>query len=73
MLANLKMTIAARRLKQADLAWEMQISASTFSEIVNGRRRPDASTRKRIAHRLCADEKWLFSTFAKIPKSEESE
>lgn len=70
MLLNLKTTLAVRGMKQVDLAHELKIPASTFSEIVNGRRSPDASTRRRIAIRLDAEENWLFSRLVQIPKRE---
>ena len=68
MLLNLKTVLAARGIKQADLAYELRIPASTLSEIVHERRRPDASMRLRIARRLDAEEKWLFSSVVRIPK-----
>jgi transcriptional regulator with XRE-family HTH domain len=68
MLSNFKTALAVRGVKQVDLAYELRIPASTLSEIVHGRRRPDASTRKRIAARLDVDEKWLFSRVVEIPK-----
>jgi transcriptional regulator with XRE-family HTH domain len=67
MLVNIKTALAVRGMKQVDLAYELRIPASTLSEIVHERRRPDASTRRRIATRLDADEKWLFSRLVQIP------
>jgi hypothetical protein len=37
-LVNLKAALAARRMRQVDLAIELKISPSVLSEIVNGRR-----------------------------------
>jgi transcriptional regulator with XRE-family HTH domain len=68
MLPNLKAALAERRMKQVDLAYELRIPASTLSEIVHERRRPAASIRDRIARRLDAEEKWLFSSHVQIPK-----
>jgi transcriptional regulator with XRE-family HTH domain len=67
MLANLKAALAARRLRQVDLALSLKIPPSTLSEIICGRRQAESSLRTRIAEALCADEAWLFSTFARIP------
>jgi transcriptional regulator with XRE-family HTH domain len=68
MLPNLKAALAVRGMKQVDLAYELRIPASTLSEIVHERRRPDASIRCQIAQRLDADEKWLFASLVQIPK-----
>ena len=73
MLLNLKTTIAARRLTQADLALRLGIAPSALSEIIHGRRQTDPSLRARIAEALHADEAWLFSSVAHIPKHEKSE
>ena len=72
MLLNLKTTIAARRLTQADLAPRLRISPTALSEIIHGRRQADPSLRTRIAEALRADEAWLFSSFTRIPKHEQS-
>ncbi len=68
MLANLKTTIAARRLKQVDLALQLKIAPTALSEIIHGRRQADASLRARIAQALQADESWLFSSVVRIPR-----
>lgn len=67
MLVNLKMTIAARRMTQVDLALQLKIAPTILSEIIHGRRQADPSLRARIAEALRADETWLFSTVARIP------
>jgi len=67
MLANLKTTIAARRLTQVDLALRLKIPPTVLSEIIHGRRLADGSLRARIAEALRADESWLFSTVTRIP------
>jgi transcriptional regulator with XRE-family HTH domain len=66
-LVNLKSAIAARGLRQVDLALELKIAPSVLSEIVNGRRSAYASLRARLAEALQADELWLFSTITRIP------
>jgi transcriptional regulator with XRE-family HTH domain len=66
-LVNLKSAIAARGLRQVDLALELKIAPSVLSEIVNGRREADASLRARLAQLLHADEAWLFSRITRIP------
>jgi transcriptional regulator with XRE-family HTH domain len=67
MLVNLKTTIAARRLKQFDLALQLKIPPTVLSEIIHGRRLADGSLRARMAKALRADESWLFSTVTRIP------
>jgi transcriptional regulator with XRE-family HTH domain len=67
MLANLKAALAARRVRQFDLALMLKISPSVLSEIINGRRQPNPSLRARIAEALHADERWLFSYITRIP------
>lgn len=67
MLVNLKMTIAARGLKQVDFALQLKIAPTVLSEIIHGRRRADSSLRARIADVLHADETWLFSSITRIP------
>jgi transcriptional regulator with XRE-family HTH domain len=67
MLMNLRAALAARRLRQVDLALSLKIPPSTLSEIICGRRPADPSQRARIAVALCADEAWLFSAFTRIP------
>ena len=56
MLMNLRAALAARRLRQVDLALSLKIPPSTLSEIICGRRPADPSQRARIAVALCADE-----------------
>jgi transcriptional regulator with XRE-family HTH domain len=73
MLANFKAALAARRIKQVDLAYDVRMSSSTLSEIVNERRQANAPTRKRIACVLGVDEAWLFSASVKLPKPADSD
>jgi transcriptional regulator with XRE-family HTH domain len=68
MLVNLKAALAARRVRQVDLAISIGISPSVFSEIINGRRTADPGLRAQIAKELDADESWLFVCHASIPK-----
>lgn len=72
MLLNLKSAIAARGMRQVDLAMQLKITPSVLSEIVNGRREPDASLRSRIAEALDVDEQWLFSRVTRIPRASSS-
>lgn len=67
MLANLKATFAARRVRQVDLALSLRIPPSALSEIVNGRRKASPGLRDRIAQALRADPDWLFSRSTVIP------
>jgi transcriptional regulator with XRE-family HTH domain len=74
MLANLKTTIAARRLTQVDLAVDLKIAPTVLSEIIHGRRQADPSLRARLAEILQANEDWLFArTFHIPPKSDATE
>ncbi len=63
----MKTALAARRLKQADLAARIGISPTALSEVIHERRIPDAGLRARIAQELVADENWLFSSLIEIP------
>jgi transcriptional regulator with XRE-family HTH domain len=67
LLVNLKSAIAARGLRQVDLALELKIAPSVLSEIVNGRRQAEDSLRARLSQLLQADEAWLFSRITRIP------
>jgi transcriptional regulator with XRE-family HTH domain len=67
MLTNLKAALAARRLRQVDLALSLKIPPSTLSEIICERRQAGPSLRARIAEALRADETWLFSSVTRIP------
>ena len=67
MLVNLKAALAARRMRQVDLALALKIPSSTMSEIICGRRQAENWLRTRIAEALRADESWLFSTAVRIP------
>ncbi len=67
MLVNLKAALAARRMRQVDLALALKIPPSTMSEIICGRRQAEGWLRTRIAEALRADESWLFSPLTRIP------
>ena len=73
MLANFKTALAARGMRQIELALELKISPTVLSEIVNGRRTASPSLRARLAEMLRADEAWLFSSFTRIPNRADSE
>ena len=68
MLVNLKATIMARRVRQADLAIQIKRSAGYLSELIAGRVKPEPHIRTRIAEILNADEAWLFSTSFHVPQ-----
>ena len=72
-LGNIKTALAARRMRQVDLALDLKISPSVLSEIIYGRRQADPSLRARIAEALRADESWLFSPVMRIPSPCSSE
>ena len=61
MLWNLKTALAARKMRQVDLAFAVRQTPSVISEIIIGRRRPNAELRARIAQVLRADVQWLFT------------
>ena len=62
MLANLKAALAAKRLRQFELAAELKISPATMSEIILGRRPLEDGQRTRIAAVLgVEDVEWLFA------------
>ena len=72
MLVNFKTALAARGMRQIELALELKIAPTVLSEIVNGRRNATPSQRARLAEMLQADESWLFSNFTRIPKRADS-
>jgi transcriptional regulator with XRE-family HTH domain len=72
-LANLKATLAARRMHQVDLAIELKISPSVLSEIINDRRSAEPSLRARLAEILQANEDWLFARTIHIPPKSDAE
>jgi len=67
MLVNLKAALAARRMRQVDLALALKIPPSTLSEIICCRRQAESWLRARIAEALRADEAWLFARVTQIP------
>jgi transcriptional regulator with XRE-family HTH domain len=71
-LVNFKTALAARGMRQIELALDLKVSPTVLSEIVNGRRSASPSLRARLAEVLQADEAWLFSTFTRIPKHADS-
>ena len=74
MLANLKVALAARRLRQVDLAIELRVAPSLISDVVHGRCRLAPHQVARVAELLKADADWLFQEvhFIPGPKSGES-
>ncbi len=67
MLANLKAALAARRLRQADLAFELKLAPSLISEVIHGRRKLEPHQVARVAELLKADAGWLFQEVHFIP------
>ena len=67
MLANLKMALAARGIRQIELARELDISADLLSRIVRGWTVPNATLRARIADFLATEAAWLFEKEVTIP------
>ena len=68
MLVNFKAALAARRVRQIDLALELKIDPSLLSRIINRRCEADPALRARIAAALEVDEGWLFQRATRIPK-----
>jgi transcriptional regulator with XRE-family HTH domain len=66
-LVNLKTAIAARGMRQVDLAMELTMPPSVLSEIVHCRRPVDPRVADRIAEILRADREWLFASITRIP------
>jgi transcriptional regulator with XRE-family HTH domain len=69
MLANLKAALAARRIRQVDLALSLQVPPSILSEVINERRKAGKQLREAIARALQADPAWLFAAVTHIPAS----
>ena len=67
MLSNLKAALAARRKRQADLAFALKILPGVLSEVINERREAPPALRHKIARALRADEDWLFRKEIPIP------
>jgi transcriptional regulator with XRE-family HTH domain len=67
MLANLKAALAARRMRQVDLALSLQVPPSVLSEVINERRKAGSQLREAIAEALRADPDWLFEPVTQIP------
>jgi len=67
-LSNLRTALAARNLRQVDLAIHtLKISLSVLSEIIRGRRKASAELCRKITEVLQADEVWLVKPAVKIP------
>ena len=73
MLVNFKAALAARRVKQIDLALQLKLDPTFLSRIINRRCEADASLRARLAAALEVEEAWLFQTVARIPKAVRSD
>ena len=67
-MSNLRTALAARNLRQVDLAIHtLKISPSVLSEIIRGRRKASAELRRKITEVLQTDEVWLVKPVVKIP------
>jgi len=67
MLSNLKVALAARRMRQAEVAAAIGVAPSTFSEFIHGRAELAPYQLDRIAELLRADRAWLFQAVTHIP------
>jgi len=67
MLSNLKTALAARRMRQVELAQAIGIAPSTLSEFIHERCELAPHFRTRIAEALQAEPGWLFSRVTRIP------
>jgi len=67
MRTNLKAALAARRMRQAELAAAVGIAPSTLSEFIRGRAELAPHLQARIAELLRADGDWLFLSVQHIP------
>ena len=67
MRSNLKTAIAARRMRQAELAAAVGVGQSTLSQFIHGHAFLAPRTQERIAEILRADAEWLFALVIRIP------
>jgi transcriptional regulator with XRE-family HTH domain len=67
MRSNLKVALAARRMRQAELAEAIGVAPSTLSEFIHGRVELAPHQLNRIAEILRADREWLFASITRIP------
>lgn len=68
MLSNFKAALAARGIRQVDLALKIRISPTVLSEVINGRRVANADLRRKLSAELDVDEGWLFSVVSHVPR-----
>ncbi len=68
MFINLGVAVRAKGYKQHIVASAAGMTESTFSRALHGRGTFGPNERKRIAEFLNADEGWLFTTLAKVPR-----
>jgi transcriptional regulator with XRE-family HTH domain len=67
MLSNLKTALAARRMRQVELAQAIGVAPSTLSEFIHGRAVLPPHLLTRISEALQADPAWLFARVTYIP------
>jgi transcriptional regulator with XRE-family HTH domain len=73
MLSNLKTALAARRMRQVELAQAIGVAPSTLSEFIHGRATLPPHLLTRIAEALQADPAWLFARVTYIPALQKKE
>lgn len=66
-LINVRVALAAKGLRCLDLAKALDVSPSKLSLIVNGYVEPDPEFKKQCATALGVPERWLFSTYRRVP------
>jgi transcriptional regulator with XRE-family HTH domain len=67
MRSNLKTALAARHMRQVELAAAVGISPSTLSEFIHGWAELAPHLQERIAEVLRTDPTWLFARVTQIP------
>jgi len=66
-LINFRVVLAAKGLRCLDLAKSLDVSPSKLSLVLNGRVEPDPDFRKKCSTALGVPERWLFSTYRRVP------
>jgi transcriptional regulator with XRE-family HTH domain len=70
-LINFRVALAAKGMHCLDLAKELGVSPSKLSLVVNGHVEPGPEFEKKCAGLLGVPERWLFSTYRRIPVAQE--
>lgn len=66
-LINFRVVLAAKGLRCLDLAKSLDVSPSKLSPVLNGRVEPDPDFRKKCSTAPGVPERWLFSTYRRVP------